>query len=354
MWIEKTKSGFRMVERVRVCGKFRKVSVAMPQDTPKARKTALYALQNKISHISPATGKSTEIRLSEACEEYINDRQLKGSSAVTMRSEIRGIIAIIGDGIVSDYTAPELRHLFSACNYAPKRLNALITRFKAVSRWLYEMDYTAENLGEKLRPVKVSEPKKDPSTLYLEPDRLAEILAALDGMCYYATRFLVLTGCRVGEMAALTPEDIGDRYITINKSFAPSVRKITTPKSASSIREIYIQKELQEFLREYGKWRKLNMVAYGLRPITYFYNSAGGILTENLLLRKLRPLGIHPHTLRHTHISLLAAQGLSLEEIARRVGHENSKITKEIYLHITQRQKEQEEARISEIRLLRG
>ena len=78
----------------------------------------------------------------------------------------------------------------------------------------------------------------------------------------------------------------------------------------------------------------------------------------NKYLRELskRILGcfITPHTLRHTHVSLMAEAGmdLELEAIARRLGHENSKVTREIYYHVTKKQKEKDREQIKDICLL--
>lgn len=41
------------------------------------------------------------------------------------------------------------------------------------------------------------------------------------------------------------------------------------------------------------------------------------------------------HIFRHTHISKLAELGVPLYVIQQRVGHANSKITRQIYLHVT-------------------
>lgn len=42
-----------------------------------------------------------------------------------------------------------------------------------------------------------------------------------------------------------------------------------------------------------------------------------------------------PHSLRHTHTSLLTEAGVSLEQIMQRLGHADDDITRKIYLHIT-------------------
>nr|WP_084552512.1 tyrosine-type recombinase/integrase [Bacillus cihuensis] len=44
-----------------------------------------------------------------------------------------------------------------------------------------------------------------------------------------------------------------------------------------------------------------------------------------------------PHSLRYTHTSLLAEAGVSLEQIMDRLGHSDDQITKNVYLHVTQK-----------------
>ena len=54
----------------------------------------------------------------------------------------------------------------------------------------------------------------------------------------------------------------------------------------------------------------------------------------------------------HNHASLLLEQEVDVDTISRRLGHADSKITKEIYLHITKKKQEQENSKIKEIQLL--
>ena len=58
------------------------------------------------------------------------------------------------------------------------------------------------------------------------------------------------------------------------------------------------------------------------------------------------------HTLRHTHASILLGQGISVDAISRRLGHENSKITREIYLHITEQLKERDNAEMENAKII--
>ena len=57
---------------------------------------------------------------------------------------------------------------------------------------------------------------------------------------------------------------------------------------------------------------------------------------------------ITPHKLRHTHASLLA-ETMTPEQISRRLGHHDDEITKKIYIHVTQRMKDKDNADVDSI-----
>lgn len=56
--------------------------------------------------------------------------------------------------------------------------------------------------------------------------------------------------------------------------------------------------------------------------------------------------------MRHTHVALMAEQGVPLDVISRRLGHANSQITREIYFHVTKKLKEQDQQRIKAVKIL--
>lgn len=45
-------------------------------------------------------------------------------------------------------------------------------------------------------------------------------------------------------------------------------------------------------------------------------------------------------------------QGIDMDAISRRLGHSNSKITREIYLHVTEKLREKENERIKSVKLI--
>ncbi|WML43138.1 tyrosine-type recombinase/integrase [Neobacillus sp. PS3-40] len=56
-----------------------------------------------------------------------------------------------------------------------------------------------------------------------------------------------------------------------------------------------------------------------------------------------------PHSLRHTHTSLLAEAGVGIHEIMERLGHIEDDITKRVYLHVTKTMKTEASKKFGEL-----
>ena len=349
MWIEKTKNGLRLVERYTINGKTRRVSVPVDRDTAQARKRAETILREKVELLSRPI---SAFLLSEVMNEYVTTKECRESTRKYITAEMESIKTILEDMPIGSITPGTVKHAFAVWSKPPQVVNRAIIAFKTFSKWAYEMEYTMEDIGARITKRKIMEKEKDPSEMYLEPDQLRELLSNLYGMPHYMTRFLALTGCRIGEACALTPEDIGDKYIKIDKSYSDHSHDITPPKNRSSIRDIYIQPELAEMLTEYRQWRALDIMARGIRPTTLFYSQTGTIYQERYYRNVLYKHGTHPHALRHTHVALLAEQGMTLEAIARRIGHAGTGTTEKVYYHVTRKQREKDEKALAAVRIL--
>ena len=342
-WIEQTKNSLRLYDRYKgYDGKIHKVSVPLARDTAQARKTAQEELQKKILSINTLT---TEMRLSELVEAYINQKDIKPSSLVNYESSFKQILDALGDVLISSLTAPFCLRRLSETHKAQSTLNRYIMLLNGLFEWSYQYGYMLERIH--ITPIREKTKKKDADQEYLEASELKEVVDLLDGtMAGYVCKFLALTGCRVGEASALTWNDIDERYIHITKAYKYE-NGVSTPKTAYSVRDIFIQPELRTFLNEFRKWRLLHMAAYGIRSDLLFFSERGNVYSEQLLWCALNrldyPKHLHPHIFRHTHTALLAEQGMSLEAIARRLGHSSSQITKEIYFHVTEKLKQRDE-----------
>ena len=210
----------------------------------------------------------------------------------------------------------------------------------------------------------------DITTKYLNKDELIDFLkVAKEYSCRKQTWFyplcltLAYTGMRIGEACALLWENINfeKRTIKIESTMygqnIKDYKREKTPKTMSSIREIIISESLISTLKA---WRVCQLERRLKKQKNFvhavdndyvftriFFNSEYPILQsvfqmacERLEKKGKLPKHIHAHMLRHTHASLLAeTHQITLEEIQHRLGHSNDRITRQIYLHITEKRK---------------
>lgn len=160
-------------------------------------------------------------------------------------------------------------------------------------------------------------------------------------------QFLYFMGLRVGEGGSLHTKDIvkvkGKYYANINgtlmkkhksNSKRGQFKKKPGAKSDSSNRQVYLPPEAVKIYKRHDLGRKFLFT----KKTTKNAIEANSV---NRYLKRIAPYaGIDPdkltsHIFRHTHVSKLAEQGVPLEMIKKRVGHSDSKITEEIYYHIT-------------------
>ncbi|MGG6309849.1 tyrosine-type recombinase/integrase [Paenibacillus macerans] len=195
---------------------------------------------------------------------------------------------------------------------------------------------------------------------YLEKKQLTLFLESaktvLPNEAYIIFLTLAYTGMRIGEMSALKWKDVdlGQGTISVTKTLynpGNTLRgyALVPPKSKKSKRIIEIGEILINELRNH----KDQLEAVKEKHPTYHdedfvfcqfgFDNAGFPIYPALLRRYMKRILAHselgiditPHSLRHTHCSLLAEAGVSLEAIMNRLGHSNANTTRNIYLHVT-------------------
>lgn len=140
---------------------------------------------------------------------------------------------------------------------------------------------------------------------------------------------------------------------------------LLTPKTKSSVRVIDVDEkvlaELKNLRAVQNEIHIRNRDIYHDEGFIFAKIYSEGLLgyPENLKMigirmkRLLRLSGLDqsltPHSLRHTHTSLLAEAGASLEEIMERLGHRDDETTRNVYLHITKTRKKEVSQKFSEL-----
>lgn len=167
-------------------------------------------------------------------------------------------------------------------------------------------------------------------------EEFKEFLPSMDKKVESRLAFMVLfwTGIRVGELLALTYEDIdlNSKCITINKSFQRIKGRdvITPPKTPKSNRVITIPDFLVNEIKEYCD------MLYGILPSERIFRFTKSFV-EHEMIRGVKESGvkkIRVHDLRHSHASLLIEKNLPVLLIAERLGHEKIETTLNTYGHL--------------------
>nr|WP_275671471.1 tyrosine-type recombinase/integrase [Neobacillus kokaensis] len=68
-----------------------------------------------------------------------------------------------------------------------------------------------------------------------------------------------------------------------------------------------------------------------------------------LLKHSVLNLKLTPHSLRHTHTSLLAQAEVEIDEIMDRLGHQDDSTTRRIYLHVTKHRRRNASNKFSDL-----
>jgi len=205
------------------------------------------------------------------------------------------------------------------------------------------------------------------------------------GTTYYIPIMIgYYTGCRIGEVMALTWDDIDLDKGTIDIIKIVYKRKSNwyfgSTKTESSVRKIKIGKTLIDALRQQRKWQMENRLKYGQHYIQqYEAEEMNG--KESLRRICSLPLSIKPgvmeqlqmvctkedgsmvtpdtfkyasrvihyslgilfnfHSLRHTHATTLIENGANIKDVQSRLGHSKIETTLDTYTHATEKMAEQ-------------
>ena len=370
MWVEQTKKGkYKFIERYTdpLTGKYRRVSVTLDKDTPQSRKQAQKAILKKIEDAEKATRtESDDMTLSDLVELYREEQKQTVKASTYQRSYFacETLKNILGsDTKLKNLTAGYIRKSLLSTGKSHGTLNEHLVRLKSLIRWGYRNDYVDDiTFLDKLDPFSDIPHREKIEGKFLES---MEVSTLTNGMKVQKwknlTLLLVLSGLRFGEAAALERADLDfrERVIHVSKNYDSVNKIVTTPKTRTSIRDVYMQDELYKLCRCIAAESVSNTIVSMSSKNLLFTDCDGehiSFFAYNKYLRQIsiKELGraITPHTLRHTHASLMMENGMNEDSISRRLGHTNSKITKEIYLHATNKLKEKENSQMKGIKIL--
>ncbi|MGN0182186.1 MAG: site-specific integrase, partial [Candidatus Ornithomonoglobus sp.] len=151
---------------------------------------------------------------------------------------------------------------------------------------------------------------------------------------------------RKGEIHALRWSDIDGNIIHVRRSISQKVKgedSETPPKTKSSVRDLQIPLPLLKILDEHkARCGKLD-------GFSEAWHICGGerCLRDTTIEKRNSSYAekagvkhIRIHDFRHSHVSVLANNGINIQEIARRLGHADVQLTWNVYSHLYPKEEE--------------
>lgn len=218
--------------------------------------------------------------------------------------------------------------------HTPNVANQALKKIKAVASYCHKHGLIKENKFKVVENVPVEE--KGHYALEMN-----ELLAVLDNcLKLYSKHFAMIytgvaTGMRLGELSALTVDDVhfeeGNNSIHICKQYTKGM--LLPHTKTKDIRDVVIFDDLAEVLRKHieGLPKESNLL---------FPNEAGNYQNpSNIRNRKWKPLlayvgitkRVRIHDMRSTYINLSLSNDLGVKFAQKQAGHKKSQTTLDIY-----------------------
>lgn len=303
----------------------------------------------------------SSMTVQELYEEYIKvkETEIRATSLNKSKSILRNsVLPILGGTRLDKLDATLLGKWKAEINERPIAVLTKRHAYKTLSALLnyaVKMEYIARNPLSKIDNFKEIYFQKPQDTLHFyTPEQFRQFISAAAAHCnsltdygyYIFFNIAFYTGMRKGEINALKWSDIDEDIIHVRRSVAQKLKGgdiETPPKNKTSYRDIQIPHCLVVLLQEH-KMRQQKE-----KRFTEDFRVCGGygvlrdtsIENRNKLFSKEAGLPhIRIHDFRHSHASLLANEGINIQEIARRLGHAKIEMTWNTYSHLYPREEE--------------
>lgn len=325
-------------------------------------------LERELSYQIKEEKPSKKLSLSQLKDEYIKNKKHEIRETSLDKSDRILKRYVLTDKLkntkIDKLTVPVLQEWkteLNETNLSTTTKQNIYGEFRALLNYAVKMEYVPKNnllrIGNFKAPL---EHKKE--MLFYTPDEFkkyisqAKLLAEeqehqgnLYGWNVYIFFMIAFyMGMRKGEIHALTWTDIDfDKHIiSITKSLAQKLSggdRITPPKNASSIRSIEIPKPLENALNQhYSRCKSIKNFSDN-----WFVCGGTKALRDSSLSKMNHKIAdmadvkrIRIHDFRHSHASLLANEGINIQEIAKRLGHSKIEMTWNRYSHLYPRESE--------------
>lgn len=282
---------------------------------------------------------SLDMKFSDFVELYFADmrNRLREHTIINKEYVVRDkLIPYFGRKKMNEIGVPEIRAWQNELiqkGYAPTYLKSINNQLSAIFNYAVRYYDLSGNPCRKAGSMGRSKADEMQIWTKAEYQKFSDCLMDKH-ISWIAFQILFWTGIRIGELMALTFEDVNldSKIISINKSFQRLKGKdvVTAPKTPKSVRTVNIPAFLAEDILDYQECLFDPQPTDRLIPVNKSF-------LEREMARGVKLSGVKKiriHDLRHSHVSLLIELGFSPKEIAERLGHENIETTLNTYSHL--------------------
>jgi integrase len=169
----------------------------------------------------------------------------------------------------------------------------------------------------------------------LTQQEAAQIVNAIRPQVRILVRFLLETGCRIGEAVNLTWSDVDE----VNGVVSIQVKDGWTPKTAHSERKLPIAPGLLSALRKLPKSGPYVFTGRKKgRPISSFRAALVTAVKKAQIIRDGRLVKLSPHMLRKAYATWQAERGIAAAVLQPMLGHApGSRVTAQYYVYVSER-----------------
>lgn len=324
----------------------------------KTKKAAKIAEAEFLEEITLQKGLGGDITFAQLYEFFIDDRKgkVKDSSLVSIDHKIqKHIMPYFKNKNVKDISLNEIRlwqkELQDKNVYSLKYLQSIHTRLSSVLSFgvkYYGIKNNVASLNGNFQDANYVKEEMDFYT-YEEWKKFEDALPN-DTIYKPFFQFLYWTGCRRGEVQALTWNDFENdfNYVRINKTLSNKITgeryQITKPKTVMSNRRVVNPYALKNGLKAKYEHDKL---IDGFYNGCFVFGTSAPLLDETIRRRKnaacekakLRSIRIRDF--RHSHALFLFNNGVDVTVVSKRLGHADISITMKTYIHMMPEKEDQ-------------
>ena len=229
---------------------------------------------------------------------------------------------------LNSYTINKWKSEIVALGFKEHYTNQVIKIFRSFLVYAKNYTYIDPRCIDELDIVKLYEIKEEMQIWSV--DDFNKFISVIDDE-YYKTLFTTLfwSGLRISELRALTPQDIKDNYISVNKRLDSKYTKdFTTLKTSYSNRKVLLPNSIISLLSQMTTNLLFPTSETQIRRKLDEYIKKSGV-------KKIRL-----HDFRHSHASFLINSGCSIRLVSERLGHSSPSITMDYYWHLLPNEQE--------------